>query len=102
MAMWITAVSDQFIEVEPDNGSAFTVQELQEFVGGYIEIVRGPRFANGPTFIVINEDGKRTLPRNGFATYLYHLGGGPFDDWIVGDVLVCSRAELGEDDEPEE
>jgi hypothetical protein len=103
MAMWIRAFGDQFTEVEPTDGAAFTLPELQDFVGGYIEIVRGPHFTNGQTFIVLNEDGKgKGLPRNGFATYLYHLSGGSFDDWIVGDVLVCSRAELGEDDEPEE
>lgn len=89
--------------VAPANGRSFTLAELHEFVGGYIEIVRVPP-VDGGGLMVINEDGKRLdLPINYLATTGYHLGGGALDDYIVGNALIATRTELGEDDdEPED
>jgi len=94
------------IPFTPKDGRAmFTLAELQAAVGGYIEVVPAPvnDVDNGPTYLVLNEDGKRdNLPINGFATALYHSAGGARDDWIVGTVILATFRELnGDDDEAE-
>ena len=88
-------------EVAPADGRTFTLEELQAFVGGYIELVylRAP----GAAVRFVNEDGKRLgLSVNAQATALVgHLlipG-----DVIVGDAIVVTRDESGfydDDDEP--
>ena len=64
-----------------------TLKEMQDFVGGYIQVVTG---VNGNEDIVINEEGKMNgLPMNVVATTMW-LG----EDWdddtsaLVHDVLV--------------
>ncbi len=85
-------------DVQPADGHAFTLPELQQIVGGYIEVVRA---ADG-RLMFLNEDGKRlNLPWNGFATFLVRGLIGD-DDYIVGDVVLCTRTEAGEDAEEEE
>ena len=70
--------------VEPANKQAFTLEELQKLVGGFIEIVQ----TKGGTSMVINEEGKlKGLPINEMATQVYQHGD---VDPIVGDVLVCN------------
>ena len=84
-------------EIRPANGRPmFSLQELQAFVGGYIETVR----TIGGLWLVINEDGKRLeLPRNARATMLYHESGGLPGDVVVGDVVLANRVEMGEDED---
>ncbi|MGH9238791.1 MAG: DUF3846 domain-containing protein [Vicinamibacterales bacterium] len=77
-------------EVVPANGHAFTLDEMQAFVGGYIEILRLP---DGRA-LVINEEGKlRGLPLNPEATVLAAPRIAP--DFIVGPALVCTWNEAG-------
>ena len=77
-------------------GRTFTLKELQGLVGGYIECVT---LLDGRR-MVLNEDGKRLqLPLNEAATHLLHVAGGALDDFVVGDVLLATRAELGEGDD---
>ena len=53
--------NDVVTEVTPQNGKSFSLQELQGFVGGYIELVRLP----GKQFMVVNEEGLlKDLPSN--------------------------------------
>ena len=79
------------------------LKQLQAVVGGYIEAVY-LRAEDGERIVMfVNEDGKRLdLPVNLRATQLAHAQHaiGP-DDWIVGDVVLCSWAEAG-GDEPDE
>ena len=71
--------------VSPSNDSDYSLEELQEFVGGYIEIVR----LGGNKMMVINEEGKiHNLPLNIKATSIIQLKGR--NDVIVGNALVCS------------
>jgi hypothetical protein len=85
--------SGRIIPVRPARGEAFTLTELQGFVGGYIEVVRGPW---ADRYLVLNEDGKRLdLPVNFGATILYHEAGGLRDDLVLGDVLLGSWKEIG-------
>lgn len=73
------------IDVKPNNGTDFSLEELQEIVGGYIEIVG----LMGNEIMVINEEGKLIdLPFNENATQMYQEVDG-FYDYIAGDVLVC-------------
>jgi len=85
-------------EVRPSNGVHWTLEELQGFVGGYIEIVST---VDG-RFMVINELGKLNgLDLNIPASRLYLHGR---RDVIVGDALVVdTRLELdGPEDDDEE
>ena len=75
-------------DVEP------TLEEMQKFVGGYIEVVTS---ADTNSQIVLDEEGKlKGKPLNKEATELY-LGEEQDDtsagwdfDYIVGDVMVLS------------
>jgi hypothetical protein len=74
----------------PKHGSAFTLKELQEAVGGYIEFLH---LIDG-TVVVLDEDGKaKGRELNMSATDLCAPTLGPWDA-IVGDVLVCSPTEV--------
>ncbi|MDP2950072.1 MAG: DUF3846 domain-containing protein [Chloroflexota bacterium] len=76
--------------VYPPKGAHYTLEELQEAVGGFIEIVhlKGGR---RPHIMVINEEGKvHGLPLNEHATSLYD--GSP--DYIVGNALVCLDTDV--------
>ena len=75
----------QCIETQPKNKTDFKLEELQEIVGGYIEVLT----LNDEEIMVINEEGKVDgLPLNLKATDIYAL------DFIVGDVLVCKSNEV--------
>ena len=101
MAEWIkhSGAVDQVI---PKNGKAFTLEELQHFVDGYIEVVS---LADG-RLMFLNEEGKyqeniKNL-RNDRATVLLREAGGIPWDYVTGNVIVCTRTEGGESDEDEE
>ena len=69
-----------------------TLKEMQEFVGGYIQVVTG---INGNEDIVINEEGKlKGLPMNVVATTMY-LGedwnddtSAMANDFLVGNAMI--------------
>ena len=78
------------------NDKPMTLKEMQDAVGGQIELV----IDDGKTQIVCNEEGKiMGLPENKEATTLwyrkYHKDSGtpfllPIHDVLVGDVLVLT------------
>lgn len=73
-------------EFYPVNGKYFELEELQEKVGGNIEIVT----IDEHNIFVINEDGKDRLPVNTAATTAALMHNAIFhDDYICGDVVVC-------------
>ena len=73
----------------PNNGEAFTLDELQSVVGGYIELIHLP-FGR---IMVINEEGKlHGLPFNRAATE--HAKAALHNDVIVGTVLICAPGEI--------
>jgi hypothetical protein len=76
-------------EVSPKKGRVFKLAELRAVVGGDIQAVPAP---DGRT-LYLNEHGKyQQLPRNTAATTLMRawlLS----DDYIAGDVILCSRKE---------
>jgi len=66
----------------PLDNRKYKLDELQEIVGGYIQIVS----ASDGRIIVLNEEGKLIgLPINPIATQLFFPG----QDVIVGNVLIC-------------
>ena len=73
---------------EPDGGEGYSLLQLQEMVGGFIEIINVAD-RNTSRIMVINEEGKmRGMPPNGLATYL--AGEAIFgSDHLVGTVLYC-------------
>lgn len=73
--------------VFPANGTDFSLEELQGFVGGYIEIID----VTEKVIMVVNEDGKRGLEPNGMATVLAKAHGAIFPhDYIAGNALMCA------------
>lgn len=93
------------VEVQPKNGKHFSLEELQGFVEGKIEIL-WPKEEDG-MILVINEEGKLLeLALNKEATRLWGYGDRTLakfealaqmaptemdedDDFIVGKVLYC-------------
>jgi hypothetical protein len=94
MAILIPANGDPR-EVLPKVGPSFDLSELQAFVGGYIEALG----LDAGHVMFVNEEGKLTgLPFNYRATVLVrHVI--QRNDFIVGDAIICSRLEAGEDPE---
>ena len=76
--------------VVPKNGKTFLIEELQGFVGGYIEIINLTELGYGQKFMVCNEEGKQMgLPFNGTATVLFQALHLFSIDYIVGNVVIC-------------
>jgi hypothetical protein len=86
VGVWITTDGKE-IEVHPKDGKKFSLGELQEFVGGYIERVTLP---NGRSMFV-NEEGKlKGLKTNIAATIISGLYP---HDVISGPAFVLGDSE---------
>ena len=99
MALWIKA-NGVALTVSPRNGKHFILAELQRYVGGYIEALD---LQNG-SIMWLNEEGKLNgLPYNLVADFIAHQHTGiATDDHVVGDVLIATTAETGDDEEEDE
>ena len=77
-------------EVKPKNGTDFSLEELQVYVGGYIQVINLGR----SEVMVINEEGKlKNLPTNGEASFIAHMRKAIFTfDRIVGNAVVCHKS----------
>jgi len=74
--------------ISPINGKNFQLEELQEIVGGYIEVMHLPNMGKK---MILNEDGKSLeLPINRLATELFR-DSYQTSDIIVGDALICDN-----------
>lgn len=68
------------ISITPENGDYFTLKELQNHVGGYIEML----LTNDNKTMIVNEEGiLKSLDVNSEASKLIE------EKLIVGDVVVC-------------
>ena len=77
------------IKIAPD-AKTYTLEEMQEIVGGYIEFVWLSPFY----LMVVNEEGKLNgLQLNESATDLLRLYKDT-TDFVVGDVLVCEKDHI--------
>ncbi|MBD5319380.1 MAG: DUF3846 domain-containing protein [Bacteroides sp.] len=83
VALWIKS-DGTIVKVDAQNGKDFSLDELQGFVEGYIEIVH----LTDEYVMVVNEEGKLIgLPLNEDATCMLEKLG--IVNYIVGDVIVC-------------
>jgi hypothetical protein len=82
----ILKTNGEQIEVAP-KAKYFSLSEMQEIVGGNIEMV----FLKNNLIMVVNEEGKLdNLPLNATATLLM-MNSSKSADFIVGNVLVTNR-----------
>ena len=80
------------VYVSPRTGAMFSLQELQGYVGGFIEAIR----LDADQWLIINEEGKlHGLPLNPFATFAYKTLRHAVDDYIVGPAIICTTLEAG-------
>ena len=79
--------------VFPKNGTDFSLEESQKYVGGNIEVIDvrdGSDF-----FMIINDDGKYTKEPNHAATAIARQTNSIFpNDYICGDVILCHTSML--------
>lgn len=77
VAHWVKA-DGTVTEVVPSKGTKFTLEEVQEFVGGYVERLKLPH----RTVMLMNEEGiPRNLPLNEKASSVAGRD-------ILGDVVI--------------
>ena len=77
-------------ELTPTNGKYFSLKELKDVVGGWIEVIRLQN-----EYMVLNEEGKLCgLPLNITATNIVKNNSNYFNDYIVGNVIICGLDEL--------
>ena len=108
MAVWIQVAKAEDARtainvsqhVSPANGKAFTLEEMQTFVGGDIEALR---LSDGRV-MWLNEEGKIIgLPYNAVADLMAHsLSGIAMWDDIRGNVLVATPEETGDGENNDE
>lgn len=73
-------------KVQPANGSDFTLEELQGFVEGLIEIID----IGSDMIMVVNEEGKGVLELNKKATVIAKARSAILPhDYIAGNALMC-------------
>jgi hypothetical protein len=78
--------------LSPENGKSFNLKELQDHVGGYIEVFPMPKAKSRDIkrIMVMNEEGRlHGLPKNVVASAAF----GP-EGHIVGDVVICPSRML--------
>lgn len=75
--------------ITPKNGKKFELEELQEYVGGYIQVIR----LSESQSMIVNENGKLyNLEHNAEASVIAHSYRAIFDnDFIVGDVAIINN-----------
>ena len=84
----IIMASGSIKKVNPANGTDFSLDELNKFVDGYIEVLHIE-----DKLLVCNEEGKlNNLPYNAKATCLINAAG--IKDYIVGNVLFCDKDKI--------
>ena len=86
-AYTLTPGGDKILTL-PTEGKVFRLKQLQEIVGGYIEIIQLPKKEK---LMVLNEEGKlEGLPQNQLAQQIWDEEFGKDTDFIVGNVLICN------------
>lgn len=84
---YLIKTSGEIKEITPKNGSEFSLEELQGYVGGYIEAVS----TKDERTLIVNEEGKiNGLEINSKATDIY---GYYLHDVIVGDAVLINNNE---------
>lgn len=76
--------------IEPKNGTDFSLEELQDFVGGYIETIP----LAGDRLMIVNEEGAYFKDVNPKATQFADDNAFYQIAMIYGDVVVCDSSQL--------
>jgi hypothetical protein len=81
-------------DIAPSQGNKFSLEELQELVGGYIEIV--VLSVESRRIMVIDEEGKaKGKEVNISATMLCRISSSiSLTDFVVGDVVVADSEQI--------
>lgn len=88
---YIISESGDVREIKPENGTDFSLEEAQQAVDGYIEVV----YLNDKQIMIVNEEGKFTKKCNQVATAIARLNRALFNfDYISGDVILCPSEML--------
>ena len=85
MTAQVLMIDGIVLKAEPKNGANFSLEEAQQIVGGYVEVLP----LSKSQIMILNEEGKLLgLGFNHNATLAARMAG--YDEVIVGDVLVCN------------
>ena len=89
MADILATVSCSFKEISPRDGDKFTLEEMQQYVGGDIEVIP----VGDGKVLVVDEDGKlKGKHVNTIATgWLRQVNPA---DYVVGDALLLDRKHI--------
>lgn len=92
-------------QIEPADGKAFTLEEMQKLVDGHIEMIQLP---SGKT-MVLNEEGRiNDLPVNESATRVWqsefpierYAGNNlAYMEGVNGNILVATPKEVGDEED---
>lgn len=78
-------------QVAPKSGREFQLEEIQRYVGGYIEVVR----LTDDQIMIVNGEGKFTKGCNQIATAIAHLHRAIGQrDYIARDAVICPSKML--------
>ena len=81
--------------VEPENGTDFQLNELQQFVQGFIEIIPIKSGPHAGKILVCNEEGKlRGLEPNFKVHQEIGISPSEMNDLFVGNILICEYEQV--------
>jgi hypothetical protein len=81
--------SGEKLEVKPANGESFSLKEVQEYVGGYVEMFR----VSGKKYLFNEEGLLHDLPSNVKATEELEKDCKQAVQTLVGNVLILEESE---------
>ena len=81
--------SGEKLEVKPANGESFSLKEVQEYVGGYVEMFR----VSGKKYLFNEEGLLHDLPSNVKATEELEKDCNQAVQTLVGNVLILEDSE---------
>lgn len=81
----------EVIEITPQNGKKFSLEEAQKLVGGYVELVPLKHRKQ----LICNEEGIILgMPYNAKATEVLRENYGPHAQHLYGDIILCMTKEF--------
>lgn len=91
MATLIKTTGEKIL-VSPQNGTDFSAEEIHDLIDGFFEVIQ----CKDGSMILVDDEGKLKEKEYNFeATVNARLHCVyPFNDFIVGDVLVCGPGEV--------
>ena len=92
MKRQIIKADGSVVNYSPASSAHYELKELQNIVGGYIQIIE---LGNGWQMVIAEEGKLKGMPYNAIATDLAQEHEAIFEnDYIVGDVLICMEGDI--------